>query len=116
MRYYNDLSEEERGSMFFCQPMPFSNRTPREQLAYAVGAALYMPATRSTIAVDLIAGKLSDLVTAVIDLEDAVADASVDAAEYSLVQQLARRSSSFGFVQRSRWRGCLSGWRIRFAY
>jgi citrate lyase beta subunit len=49
-----------------------------------------MPATRSTIAVDLIAGKLSDLVTAVIDLEDAVADASVDAAEYSLVQQLAR--------------------------
>jgi len=90
MRYYDDLSEEERGAMFFCPPMSFSSRTPREQLAYAVGAALYMPATRPTIAADLITGKLSELVTAVIDLEDAVADLMVDAAEYSLVQQLSR--------------------------
>ncbi|MWC27823.1 HpcH/HpaI aldolase/citrate lyase family protein [Paenibacillus sp. MMS18-CY102] len=90
MRYFNELSEDELQAVFYSPPGSFTNRSPQELLAYAVGAALYMPATRTTIASDITTGKLESLVTAVIDLEDAVGDNEVEAAERSAVQQLSR--------------------------
>ncbi|OME16872.1 citrate lyase subunit beta [Paenibacillus odorifer] len=68
--------------------MSFDHTTNKELLAYAVGAALYMPATRASVAEDIIKLKNADLVTVIIDLEDAIGDDQVDNAEESIIQHL----------------------------
>ncbi|WP_188997204.1 HpcH/HpaI aldolase/citrate lyase family protein [Paenibacillus nasutitermitis] len=68
--------------------MSFSHSSDKELLAHAVGAALYMPATRPNIADDVISGKHEGLVSVVLDLEDAIGDQQVELAEESLMQQL----------------------------
>ncbi|MFC0333885.1 HpcH/HpaI aldolase/citrate lyase family protein [Paenibacillus sepulcri] len=88
MRYFNYLSREEEKSLFFSPPISFNHSSDKELLAHAVGAALYMPATRPHIADDIISGKNEGLVTAVMDLEDAIGDKQVELAEESLMQQL----------------------------
>ncbi|GFN31540.1 HpcH/HpaI aldolase/citrate lyase family protein [Paenibacillus xylaniclasticus] len=90
MRYFAELSEEEERTLFHSPPVSFTNRSPKEVLAYALGAALYMPATRATIASEVIAGKLQGLITAIIDLEDAIGDLQVETAEAAVVQHMAR--------------------------
>jgi citrate lyase beta subunit len=68
--------------------MEFSNRDDKEMLSYAVGAALYMPAIRPTIAEDIVNKKIKGLVSIVIDLEDAVGDNEVHEAEQSLCRTM----------------------------
>ncbi|WP_025684508.1 HpcH/HpaI aldolase/citrate lyase family protein [Paenibacillus maysiensis] len=68
--------------------MEFHNRSPKSILAYAIGAALYMPATRSEVAVEIKNGKHEGLTTVILDLEDAIGDQQVGQAEQSLAQQL----------------------------
>ncbi|OMD08119.1 citrate lyase subunit beta [Paenibacillus odorifer] len=68
--------------------MSFDHTTNKELLAYAVGAALYMPATRASVAEDIIKLKNAGLVTVIIDLEDAIGDDQVDNAEESIIQHL----------------------------
>lgn len=74
--------------MFVSPPIPFNQSSDKDLLAYAVGAALYMPATRQTIAEDLLNAKHEGLASIVIDLEDAVGDQQVELAEEMLMQQL----------------------------
>ncbi|MDP9675889.1 citrate lyase beta subunit [Paenibacillus jamilae] len=57
-------------------------------MAYAIGAALYMPATRSEVAEEIKNGKHEGLTTVILDLEDAIGDQQVGQAEESLAQQL----------------------------
>ncbi|KKD55322.1 MULTISPECIES: HpcH/HpaI aldolase/citrate lyase family protein [Paenibacillus] len=68
--------------------MEFHNRSPKNILAYAIGAALYMPATRSEVAQEIKNGKHEGLTTVILDLEDAIGDQQVEQAEESLAQQL----------------------------
>ncbi|ALP38981.1 citrate lyase subunit beta [Paenibacillus sp. IHB B 3084] len=68
--------------------MEFHNRSPKSILAYAIGAALYMPATRSEVAEEIKNGKHEGLTTVMLDLEDAIGDQQVGQAEQSLAQQL----------------------------
>ncbi|KAF6658086.1 HpcH/HpaI aldolase/citrate lyase family protein [Paenibacillus polymyxa] len=68
--------------------MEFHNRSPKNILAYAIGAALYMPATRSEVAEEIKNGKHEGLTTVILDLEDAIGDQQVGQAEESLAQQL----------------------------
>ncbi|MBY7737021.1 HpcH/HpaI aldolase/citrate lyase family protein [Paenibacillus polymyxa] len=68
--------------------MEFHNRSPKSILAYAIGAALYMPATRLEIAEEIKNGKHEGLTTVILDLEDAIGDQQVGQAEESLAQQL----------------------------
>ncbi|PPQ48238.1 citrate lyase subunit beta [Paenibacillus peoriae] len=68
--------------------MEFHNRSPKSILAYAIGAALYMPATRSEVAEEIKNGKHEGLTTVILDLEDAIGDQQVGLAEQSLAQQL----------------------------
>lgn len=90
MHYFSYLKSEQDAEIFYLKPQPFTNKSSREVLAHAVGAALYMPAIRPRIADELVSGKIRGLVTAIIDLEDAVGDAQVEAAEKNLCQQLNR--------------------------
>ncbi|WP_245754874.1 HpcH/HpaI aldolase/citrate lyase family protein [Pelosinus propionicus] len=57
-------------------------------LEYALGATLYMPATRKTIAQDVISGKLKGLMSMVLCLEDAIGDNLVPEAESMIKFQL----------------------------
>ncbi|NEU27379.1 HpcH/HpaI aldolase/citrate lyase family protein [Paenibacillus polymyxa] len=68
--------------------MEFHNRSPKSILAYAIGAALYMPATRLEVAEEIKNGKHAGLTTVILDLEDAIGDQQVGQAEESLAQQL----------------------------
>ncbi|QDH22285.1 HpcH/HpaI aldolase/citrate lyase family protein [Saccharibacillus brassicae] len=88
MRYFDYLSVEETEKLFHLAPASFCNRSDKELLAHAIGAALYMPATRPTIAQDLSSGKHMGLTSVVIDLEDAVGDLKLAEAESLLVSQI----------------------------
>lgn len=92
MRYFNYLTREQEQSFFHSLPGHFNNESPKELLAHAVGAALYMPATRCNVADDLAVGKHEGLVSLVIDLEDAVGDNQVEQAEWQLLETLRQIS------------------------
>ena len=90
MRYFDYLEVEETQKLFHLAPAPFCNRSDKDLLAYALGAALYMPATRPDIAQNLSTGKHVGLTSVVIDLEDAVGDLRLEEAELSLVSQIRK--------------------------
>lgn len=87
MRYFSYLSPKEEQAIFLLPPKPICVND-RETLEYALGAALYMPATRLTVAKDIIEGKLKGLMAMVLCLEDAIGDSEVAQAEILLVRQL----------------------------
>lgn len=87
MRYFSYLSPGEREALFLKAPEGIAVDN-QHLLAHALGATLYMPATRKTIAQDLIAGKLTGLMSMVLCLEDAIGDNEVQQAEGLLVSHL----------------------------
>lgn len=93
MRYFNYLSREEEEELFFQAPRPFDNASERQVLAHAVGAALYCPATRHSLADEIRSRKIEGLTTMVIDLEDAIGDNQIEQAERSLLHQMERLAS-----------------------
>jgi citrate lyase beta subunit len=88
LKYFDYLTQEQEISLFYTPPISFDHTSDKELLAYAVGAALYMPATRASVAEDIIKLKNAGLVTVIIDLEDAIGDEQVDDAEESIIQHL----------------------------
>ncbi|NMO03465.1 HpcH/HpaI aldolase/citrate lyase family protein [Gordonia sp. TBRC 11910] len=79
LRYFDHLAAAGIERLFLNRPAPFSDSDPRERLAYALGATLYVPGTRPDLAAT-IARRCSDGVRSmVIDLEDAVADDELEA-------------------------------------
>jgi citrate lyase beta subunit len=69
LRYFDYLTKEQETSLFYSPPISFDHTTNKELLAYAVGAALYMPATRPSVAEDIMKLRSSGLVTVIIDLD-----------------------------------------------
>lgn len=94
LRHFSWLSAQQEARLFHEPPRPFGRGEDLGRLAAALGATLYMPATRPTIARDLhlLAGR--GVTSSVLCLEDAVPDASIAAAEANLVSQLHRLSTS----------------------
>lgn len=88
MRYFRFLSETRQHDIFFKRPAAVHSLTPRHVLAHALGATLYMPATRQDIADMLLSQKYEALCSVVFCLEDAIGDQEVDMAEQNLVAQL----------------------------
>ena len=88
IRHFSWLSSEQEARLFHQVPLDFPRHGELERLAVALGATLYMPATRPTIAHDLqtLAGR--GVVSAVLCLEDAIPDAAIRDAERNLVSQL----------------------------
>lgn len=74
LEYFQYLSEIQKELIFFKRPTPVSKYVPREQLAYAVGAALYMPGIRKDIGKLVVNKKYNEVTTVVLDLEDAIGD------------------------------------------
>lgn len=94
LRHFGWLTSEQETRLFYEPPRPFSRDGDLGRLAAALGATLYMPATRPTIARDLhhLAGR--GVVSSVLCLEDAIPDADIAAAEANLVSQMRSLSTS----------------------
>jgi citrate lyase beta subunit len=80
MRYFNYLTAEQEQEIFFLSPQSITVDN-QALLEYALGATLYMPATRKTVAQDVMEGKLRGLMSMVWCLEDAIGDNEVELAE-----------------------------------
>ena len=57
MKYFDYLSEDEQKDIFFSPPEILDRDGKREMLAYALGAALYMPADKENIYEEIISKK-----------------------------------------------------------
>lgn len=88
MRHFDFLSAADRQRLFFREPQRFSATDDPALLAVALGATLYSPASRPTLAGDIATRAAAGVVSHVICLEDAVADVELAAAEQNVLAQL----------------------------
>ncbi len=88
MRHFAKLTENELERLFALPPGDFGVDDDRERLAVALGATLYMPATRPSIAADLVSQSAQGVVSVVLCLEDAISDSEQAAAALNVVSQL----------------------------
>ncbi|MGB3368479.1 MAG: HpcH/HpaI aldolase/citrate lyase family protein [Acidaminobacteraceae bacterium] len=88
IKYFNYVSEQLRNEIFYKEPEEIDNTSNIDTLRYALGATLYMPATRSDIADMIIEKKYPQMMSLTICLEDSIKDDDVCKAEETLVKNL----------------------------
>jgi len=88
MRHFDFLAPDERAQLFLHEPQYFDTSAEPELLGLALGATLYSPATRPTLAADIVRRARQGVVSMVVCLEDAIADAEVAAGERNAIAQL----------------------------
>lgn len=94
MQYFDFINNEDKKKIFMIEPRVFSRDEDKELLQYALGAALYMPATKKTIPEDIILGKLKHAKAIVICLEDAIGDDEVESAKVMLRNHLRKLNNA----------------------
>ena len=93
MRHFHHFTATERARLFSRQPEAFSRTADQDVLALALGATLYMPATRPHLAADLRKQGADGVMSSVVCLEDAIADADLPAAQANVIAQLRTLSA-----------------------
>lgn len=88
MRHFEYLGDAEIERLFFRAPEQFTVDSDPQILAVALGATLYSPGTRRTLAQDIAKRAARGVVSLVVCLEDSIADEDVPAAEINVVEQL----------------------------
>ena len=88
MRHFDQLEPAVRDAVFHRAPQPFGRDSARVVLAQALGATLYVPATRRSLAATVRRQAAQGVRSLVIDLEDAISDDSVDGALTSTGESL----------------------------
>jgi citrate lyase beta subunit len=88
MRHFQHLPDDVREQLFERPPEAFGRRSDVPTLAAALGATLYMPATRPALADDIVRQHANGVLSVVVCLEDGVADGELPAAEKNLVAHL----------------------------
>jgi citrate lyase beta subunit len=78
------------GLLFHRLPEAFSQASPPELLAMALGATLYSPAVRPRLAEDIVRCHAEGVMSMVGCLEDSIRDSEVEEAELNLANQLRR--------------------------
>lgn len=94
MRHFPQLDASATAALFHVPPTPFTRQLPAETLAVALGATLYSPAVRPSLADDIVRCHADGVMSLICCLEDAVRDDEVAAAERNLVSQLHRLAAS----------------------
>jgi citrate lyase beta subunit len=89
MRHFGHLAPDVRSELFHLEPQEFTSDSPTRTLSVALGATLYSPATRATLADDVIKQARRGVVSMVLCLEDSIDDREVEGAEENLVRQFA---------------------------
>ncbi|NEE05536.1 HpcH/HpaI aldolase/citrate lyase family protein, partial [Streptomyces sp. SID7499] len=98
------MSPTAREGLFFREPSTFTADSPARMLSVALGATLYSPATRPSLADDVLKQAARGVVSMVLCLEDSIDDAEVIDAEANLIRQfavLAARDAASGDAARS---------------
>jgi citrate lyase beta subunit len=85
VRHFGYLGPSEEASLFEAPPERFTRGSGPELLSVALGATLYMPADRPSLAADVVKQAASGVTSVVVCLEDAIADEQVGHAETNLV-------------------------------
>ncbi|MDA5142718.1 HpcH/HpaI aldolase/citrate lyase family protein [Streptomyces sp. AD681] len=88
MRHFGQIAPDVRKRLFHQEPCSFTADSPARLLSAALGATLYSPATRPSLADDILKQGARGLVSMVLCLEDSIDDADVPAGEANLVRQL----------------------------
>ncbi|TYB43546.1 HpcH/HpaI aldolase/citrate lyase family protein [Actinomadura chibensis] len=88
MRHFDHVDAALRKHLFYRHPRPFDRHGDPAVLAVALGATLYSPATRPSLADDVERAGRRGVMSMVVCLEDAIADDEVEAGEANLVAQL----------------------------
>lgn len=88
MRHFRQLPDDVIAELFCRAPQEFARRDDVELLATALGATLYMPASRPRLADDLVKQANAGVMSTVVCLEDAIADSDLGAAQENAVRQL----------------------------
>ncbi|MCI4041537.1 HpcH/HpaI aldolase/citrate lyase family protein [Streptomyces sp. TRM75563] len=89
MRHFGHITPTAREGLFFREPCTFTADSPARMLSVALGATLYSPATRPSLADDVLKQAGRGVVSMVLCLEDSIDDAEVTGAEANLIRQFA---------------------------
>lgn len=81
MQYFSCLDKEKKNTLFFLEPEYFIRDCTKDFMSHALGAALYMPATRENIAEEIISHKHKYLTSTIFCLEDSIHDNELEKAE-----------------------------------
>lgn len=79
LRHFQQVPGPELRRLFHRLPEPFGGSGDRELLSMALGATLYVPATRPGLTTSILRQAADGVCSMVIDLEDAVADHALEA-------------------------------------
>lgn len=88
MRHFGQIAPDVRKRLFHQEPCSFTAESLARLLSAALGATLYSPATRPSLADDILKQSARGLVSMVLCLEDSIDDADVPVGEENLVRQL----------------------------
>ncbi|WP_072805043.1 HpcH/HpaI aldolase/citrate lyase family protein [Rhodococcoides yunnanense] len=88
MQHFRHLDAAVHTALFFAAPEPIDPSGDITSVATALGATLYMPATRADLTDTLVKRSSEGVCSLVIDLEDAVADANLEEAIANTVTTL----------------------------
>ncbi|MGW4550690.1 HpcH/HpaI aldolase/citrate lyase family protein [Streptomyces violaceorubidus] len=88
MRHFGQIAPDVRKRLFHQEPCSFTADSPARLLSAALGATLYSPATRPSLAEGILKQGARGVVSMVLCLEDSIDDADVPAGEENLVRQL----------------------------
>jgi citrate lyase beta subunit len=94
MRHFDFLSAEATERLFYRAPQPFGRDDDRAAVGGALGATLYCPANRPQLARDIAVNTARGVLSFVICLEDAIADADLISAETHAIADLRRYAQS----------------------
>ncbi|MFD7547833.1 HpcH/HpaI aldolase/citrate lyase family protein [Streptomyces sp. NPDC059816] len=88
MRHFGHIAPQVRQRLFYREPCDFTADSPARVLAVALGATLYSPAIRPTLADDIRKQAGRGVISMVICLEDSIEDSEVPQAEENVVRQV----------------------------
>lgn len=101
MRHFDFLDPADADRLFHQPPAEVRADDGTRTLAMALGATLYVPATRPDLVKDLLGARASGVVSTVLCLEDAIPDDAVSGAQRNVVealQELADRADEVPLV------------------
>lgn len=88
MRHFDHLTGADEERLFHLRPQSFTAEDDDALLALGLGATLYSPATRPTLAQDIAKQRAGGVLSVIVCLEDAIADADVAQAQRNVIAQL----------------------------
>lgn len=93
MRHFNFLSDDDKARLFLQEPETVTPDSNKDLIAAALGATLYCPAIRPTLAQDILKRAATGASSIVICLEDSIPDDKVEEGEQNLVKTLEELDS-----------------------